>query len=454
MPPAYEVLLLNTAVPQIQAAQSGDTYVVPRDIAFSTVASFAAGTEALPSLVATGDVNTGFWFPAADTIAASTGGTRRLTLDASGNLGLGVTPSAWSGIGNTLQVNTGGSFSADAANAYFAANSYYNGTNWIYQTTNNATRYTMAANSHLWYTAPSGTAGTAITFTQAMTLDASGRLLIGQTADKTQEVMRVSGSGQASLLLDNTGKTNGAFVGAFNDAALLGVNRNPSTGVFYNTSNYAAGIVLVGSSSTSYIAFETAAAANTIPTERARITSGGDLLVGINGIAYNAERLSVYKAGNAEAAAFVNDAGANNYTVAISNRATTGDNKFVVFATESSDTTRGSITYNRAGGLVAYNTTSDYRAKDILGPVTNTGATIDALKVYNGKMKGATVERPMLIAHEAQEFAPYAVVGKKDAVNENGDPVFQQMDVSSLVPLLIAEIQSLRARVAQLEQGA
>ncbi len=81
---AYEVLLLNTAIPQIQAAQAGDTYVVPRDIAFSTVASFAAGTEALPSLVATGDVNTGFWFPAADTIAASTGGTRHLRQPRSG----------------------------------------------------------------------------------------------------------------------------------------------------------------------------------------------------------------------------------------------------------------------------------------------------------------------------------------------------------------------------------
>jgi hypothetical protein len=355
MPPAYEVLLLNTAVPQIQAAQSGDTYVVPRDIAINATAIISANSatdalritqtgagnalvvedsanpDATPFVVtAAGDVGIGTTSPGAKLEVAVSGSSQQLrmvstgnsilrtrwidatsgftlesnnttetayypftltgsvlrfntgagslaaTLDASGNLGLGVTPSGWSGIGNTLQVNTGGSFSADAANAYFAANSYYNGTNWIYQTTNNATRYTMAANSHLWYTAPSGTAGNAITFTQAMTLDASGRLLIGQTADKTQEVMRVSGSGQASLLLDNTGKTNGAFVGAFNDAALLGVNRNPSTGVFYNTSNYAAGIVLVGSSSTSYIAFETAAAANTIPTERARITSGGN----------------------------------------------------------------------------------------------------------------------------------------------------------------------------------
>ena len=138
--------------------------------------------------------------------------------------------------------------------------------------------------------------------------------------------------------------------------------------------------------------------------------------------------------------------------IAAWNSATSGDNYFVGFYTEgSTGTFRGSITYNRAGGLVAYNTTSDYRAKDILGPITDTGAMIDALKVYEGQMKGATQPRPMLIAHEAQAVAPYSVTGEKDAVNDNGDPVFQQMDVSSLVPLLIAELQSLRARVAQLE---
>jgi len=133
------------------------------------------------------------------------------------------------------------------------------------------------------------------------------------------------------------------------------------------------------------------------------------------------------------------------------NRATSGDNKFVAFYTETSATSRGSITYNRTAGLVAYNTTSDYRAKDIIGPVQDSGAIIDALKVYEGQMKGATQSRPMLVAHEAQEHAPYAVTGEKDAVNEDGTPKYQQMDVSALVPLLLAEIQSLRARVAQLE---
>jgi hypothetical protein len=139
-------------------------------------------------------------------------------------------------------------------------------------------------------------------------------------------------------------------------------------------------------------------------------------------------------------------------TIAAWNSATTGDNKFIQFYTEAGATIRGAIDYNRAGGLVRYNTTSDYRAKDILGPVASPGATIDALKVYEGQMKGATQSRPMLVAHEAQAVAPYSVTGVKDEVNEDGSPKFQQMDVSSLVPLLIAEIQSLRQRVAQLER--
>jgi hypothetical protein len=56
-----------------------------------------------------------------------------------------------------------------------------------------------------------------------------------------------------------------------------------------------------------------------------------------------------------------------------------------------------------------------------------------------------------MIAHEAATVAPYAVTGSKDAVDGNGTPRYQQMDVSAFVPLLIAEVQDLRARVAALE---
>jgi hypothetical protein len=127
------------------------------------------------------------------------------------------------------------------------------------------------------------------------------------------------------------------------------------------------------------------------------------------------------------------------------NTSTTGDNSFLAFGTEAAFATRGSISYNRAAGLVAYNVTSDYRAKDILGPVTDSGALIDSVPVYMGKMKDATQERPMFIAHEVPA---YAHTGVKDAVDDDGKPVYQQMDASALIPVMWAEIQSLRARLA------
>jgi hypothetical protein len=154
---------------------------------------------------------------------------------------------------------------------------------------------------------------------------------------------------------------------------------------------------------------------------------------------------------SSQAALFILNTPSTSTVVDVWDKNTTGDNRFLQFFTESAASLRGSITYNRGGGVVAYNTTSDYRAKTIYGPLTDTGATIDALKVYRGKMHGATVERPMLIAHEAQEVVPYAVNGEKDELDEKGNPKYQTMDHQILVPLLIAEVQALRARVSALE---
>jgi hypothetical protein len=65
-----------------------------------------------------------------------------------------------------------------------------------------------------------------------------------------------------------------------------------------------------------------------------------------------------------------------------------------------------------------------------------------------GKMKDATQERPMFIAHEVPA---YAHTGEKDAVDADGKPVYQQMDASALIPVMWAEIQDLRKRLTALE---
>jgi hypothetical protein len=358
--------------------------------------------------------------PTAGILRLGTGGTTRATLDSSGNLGLGVTPSAWSQGRAIEMLNPGHGLwngSGSPASTYVLANAYFN-SGFKYGGTGQASHYYQYLGQHIWSTAASGTAGNAITFTQAMTLDASGNLALG----KTSASFRADVEGDFRFGNLAVGTLNGYF-GCANTGSItlnFGGTTTPNKGrIFY-------------SDNSDLFAFYTNS------TERARIGSNGKFCVNTTDTTGFPGFLLVQQATSADEA------------ISVWNSATSGDNNLVKFYTDGG-AGRGSITYNRAGGLVAYNTTSDYRAKDIIGPVANAGATIDALKVYEGQMKGATQSRPMLVAHEAQAVTPYAVTGDKDAVNDRGDPIFQQMDVSSLVPLLIAEIQSLRQRVAQLE---
>ena len=116
-----------------------------------------------------------------------TANAERARIDSSGNLGLGVTPSAWKSGARAFQLGATGYASLnEQANGSTSLNfnCYESAANtWTYIITGVApTRYTQLSGAHNWFTAPSGTAGNAITFTQAMTLDASGNLLVGTTS--------------------------------------------------------------------------------------------------------------------------------------------------------------------------------------------------------------------------------------------------------------------------------
>ena len=114
----------------------------------------------------------------------------------------------------------------------------------------------------------------------------------------------------------------------------------------------------------------------------------------------------------------------------------------------------GSLTGNIAytGSGIVLNTTSDYRLKVSFG-LADVGATIDAVPVHDAMFRKDENQRrrPMFMAHELEAHAPWAVWGKKDAVDDQGEVAPQMVDYAGLVPLLWAEVQSLRRRVAALE---
>ena len=120
------------------------------------------------------------------------GVSTRMTLS-SGNLGLGVTPSAWSGR-TAIQLPDAAYIVTSGASLLLGANVYFDGTNRTYISTAAATDYRQVSGEHRWEIAPSGTAGNAITFTQAMTLNASGRLLLGTTTDSGDVFQVAEGS--------------------------------------------------------------------------------------------------------------------------------------------------------------------------------------------------------------------------------------------------------------------
>jgi hypothetical protein len=117
-------------------------------------------------------------------------------------------------------------------------------------------------------------------------------------------------------------------------------------------------------------------------------------------------------------------------------------------------------TISSSGSNVSYNTSSDYRLKQDIAPMTNALAKVAALKPVTYKWKSDGADGEGFIAHELAEVCPLAVTGAKDAVDEEGNPRYQGVDTSHLVATLTAAIQeqqaliiSLTARIVALESN-
>ena len=429
------------------------------------VATVSAGTVSAPAITTSGDTNTGIYFPAADTIAFTEGGVEAARFNSNGSLAIGTTST-----GATLSLN-----SASAVTGMRILNS-----NVLY-----ADFYANSSNVVLnAVTAIPLTFGT--TNTERMRIDSSGNVGIG-TSSPTNfgsafQMLAVQGSdygviqaisSSGSTTLEMMGASGIGYVGtrtnhpvAFrtNDTERMRIDSSGNVGIGTSSPSYklhvvggqtrldvsSAGtsLVCLGTGSNFQVDHSTSGYATLInsansgaamifkgSSESMRIDSSGNLLVGTTS---GAARL------------FVQSDASLVDPVTVSNTNTTANSQYAIVFVRNG-VVRGSIqTTNTA---TSYITSSDYRLKDNIAPMTGALATVQALKPVTYTWKDAGLQGQGFIAHELQEVVPDCVTGEKDAVDAEGKPVYQGIDVSFLVATLTAAIQEMKAIIdAQAER--
>ena len=471
---------------------------------WSTIA-FENGTAAAPSIYfKDSGTDTGFYSPGANQVGISTGGTARLTIDSSGNVnidsntlyvdaandrvGLGTSsPNAG------LNVGLGGN-GVPAAGAATGSALFSNATG------GNAYGLVVGATSGgLGYIQAQRADGTATTYNLAIQPN-GGSVGIGTTSPGA--LLHVSQAGNTETCIGGTatpilsfigGAATDPVIGYANGALRFGtVTGNGAAGfsekVRLDTSGRlgigtsspsftldvkaasvptiriddgaaqgtrVAGKLLIGGSSTNGVSiensvttyndvcsmvFSTTPAAGSI-TERMRIASNGGVLIG--------------RTTNTDSATLCVDLDTiSNIAMSTITSATTLKYHLMV---RNGNGQVGSISTN--GSATAFNTSSDYRLKENIVPVTDAIGRLNQLQVHRFNFiadPDKTVDG--FIAHEAQAVVPECVTGTKDEVDADGNPVYQGIDQSKLVPLLtaalqeaLAEIESLKARVTALE---
>ena len=367
--------------------------------AFSTlsatgVTTVQAGSVSAPAITTSGDTNTGIFFPAADTIAFSEGGTESMRITSAGDVGIGTTSPA-----QRLDVVTSGgnAYIRVARNAQSAGqvglhiNGGTSGTDWYLANLQSSNDFVFFGNG-----------------SERMRITSTGDVGVGTTSPKSignykfVTTNATTGSGYST-------QVNGTEAGNFyaNTGGTV-VQENRNLGLSFETNS----------------------------TERMRITSSGDFCVGgTTSVVASKQTIHFFTGSNG---------------LAISTTDNIASTDFATFRANSA--TCGVISRVGTTSAVVYTATSDYRLKTVIGSVTDAGQRIDALEPieYDWNTGGRTKG---FLAHKFAEVYPNSVTGEKDAVDKEGKPVYQAMQASSAEVMadLIAEIQSLRKRVAQLE---
>ena len=308
--------------------------------------TFSDSTTQTTAFTTTPTINT-ITSAASTALTIQSAGTTAITVDTSQNVGIGVVPSAWGSVySKAIQISTQGAYIAGNTSTYsggtyawFGNNGYLDSSAvFRYTASTSACQYSQIANQHIWSYAASGTAGNAITFSEAMRIDSSGNLLKGTTSVYSTAY----GTGDISFYSANAG-----FVTLAPGAAGGGV---PTIQIYLNAAGTAVG----------YIAVSTAA--------------------------------------------------------------------------------------------TFFTSLSDYRVKKDIITMQGGLEKINKLKPVTYKLKADDSDGEGFIAHELQEIIPFAVIGKKDDVADNGEIKPQAIDQSKIVATLVLAVQELSAEVQSLKQ--
>ena len=395
----------------------------------------------------------GLFLPTTNAIGFATNSTERLRLDASGNLGLGVTPSGW--VGKAFEIGYAGSAIQTSASGYMRimANTYQgSGGNFYYAASaTKSALYEQNTGQHIFYTAGTGTAGAAISFTQAMTLDASGNLLLNATSAFGKLSMQVAGT---------TTPTTGPNISPSSVnlyAASNGGSTDCTTGIFgWNTANTGIGSgigftrengVNWGTQIRFYVHPTTTSNIDSI-TEAARIDSSGNLLVGTTSSSAKLYVVGPGGSGYANGLAWIasNAASDSTYTamsIQKYDNVTTTSQKFVTFLINQGAAASGYITANGANAAT-FTSSSDARLKENITALPNQLANICALKPSEFDYKDGTGHQIGFIAQEMQEVYP-------DCVDEDDDGMLMISGWSKTEARLVKAIQELTQRLEKLE---
>jgi hypothetical protein len=205
----------GTSVANLAVDSNGNVItVVPGTVtsaSYAATASFIApGTNLGIFQIATGSV-TASVDVLTNTFRIISGSSTFLTVNNSGSLGLGVTPSStWDRVALEIGV-AGAAITRDTRDLLLMSNTIRTSGGYVYAANAGASRFELGVSSFRWFTAPSGTGGNAISFSQVMTLDASGSLGIGTITPATNAKLTVMGNLTFGLPGNGT-NTSGRFI--------------------------------------------------------------------------------------------------------------------------------------------------------------------------------------------------------------------------------------------------